>query len=124
MAEGAAQIDCLFMMDMIEKNGLVDRGPRKNRKDGEEDTFCLDPKSMVGNDRKEEKEDNNDENSNCLFHISFFSLTLPLSPLRLCRNMKKRPFGKGEGRSGRKDLERQPLTVLIQGWQPYGNIRF
>jgi hypothetical protein len=38
--------------------------------------------------------------------------------------MEKRPFGKGEGRSGGKDLERQPLTVLIQGWQLYENIRF
>jgi len=71
MAEGAVQIDCLFMMDMIEENGLVDRGPRENRKNGEEDTFCLDPKSMVGNDSKKEKEDNNDGNGNCLFHISF-----------------------------------------------------
>jgi len=71
MAEGAVQIDCLFVMDMIEENGLVDRGPRENRKDGEEDTFCLDPKSMVGNDSKKEKEDNNDENGNGLSHISF-----------------------------------------------------
>jgi hypothetical protein len=38
--------------------------------------------------------------------------------------MKKRPFGKGVRRSGGKDLERQPLTVLIQGRQPYENIRF
>jgi len=71
MAEGAVQINCLFVMDMIEENRLVDRGPRKNWENGEEDAFCLDPKSMVGNDSKKEKEDNNDENGYGLSHICF-----------------------------------------------------
>jgi hypothetical protein len=47
-----------------------------------------------------------------------------LSLLRMCCNMKKQPFGDGERRSGGKDLERQPLTVSIQGLQPYDNIQF
>jgi hypothetical protein len=38
--------------------------------------------------------------------------------------MKKQPFRNGERRSGGKDLERQPLTVSIQGLQPYDNIQF
>jgi len=47
--------------------------------------------------------------------------TFPGSPALqgLCRNMKTPLFGKGERRSGEKDLERQPLTVWIQGRQPY-----
>jgi hypothetical protein len=32
--------------------------------------------------------------------------------------------GKGEKRSGEKDLERQPLTVWIQSRQLYKDIRF
>ncbi len=44
--------------------------------------------------------------------------------MRLCRNMKIRLFGEGERRSGEKDLERQPLTVWIQGRQPYEDIQF
>ncbi len=38
--------------------------------------------------------------------------------------MKIRLLTKGERRSDRKDLERQPLTVWIQGRQPYEDIRF
>jgi hypothetical protein len=38
--------------------------------------------------------------------------------------MKKRPFGKGGRRSGGKVLGRKPLTVWIQGHQPYENIQF
>ena len=43
---------------------------------------------MVGNDHKKEKEDNNDENSNCLFHISFSPHPSPL------------PAGESEGVRG------------------------
>jgi hypothetical protein len=71
MAEGATQIDCLYVMDMIKENGLVNRGPRENWENREEKAFGLNLKSMVGNDRKKEKEDNSKENSNSLFHISF-----------------------------------------------------
>ncbi len=47
--------------------------------------------------------------------------TFVLSFERLCRNMKIRLCGKGERRSGEKDLGRQPLTVSIQSLQPYEN---
>jgi hypothetical protein len=52
VAEGTVQADRLFVMDMIEKDGLIDRYPTINGKDGKEDLFGLDPKSMVGNDGK------------------------------------------------------------------------
>jgi hypothetical protein len=38
--------------------------------------------------------------------------------------MKKRLFEKRGRRSGGKDLERQPLTVRIQGRQAYEEIQF
>jgi hypothetical protein len=41
---------------MIEKDGLIDRHPSINGKDGKEDLFGLNPKSIVGNDGKEENE--------------------------------------------------------------------
>ena len=55
---------------------------------------------------------------------SIYSLTLPLSPQRLCRNVKIHLFGKGERQSGGKVLERQPLTVWIRGSYSSENIRF
>jgi hypothetical protein len=60
MTEGTVQIDFLFVDDMIEKDGLIDRFPRKDREDREEDTFGLNLKSMVGNNGK--KKDQNDSN--------------------------------------------------------------
>jgi hypothetical protein len=46
-------------------------------------------------------------------------------PLETVLQYEKAAFSeKGERRSGGKDLERQPLTVLIQGRQPYDNIRY
>jgi hypothetical protein len=56
VAEGTVQTDSFFVMDMIEEDGLIDRYPSKNGKDGEEDLFGLDPKSMVGNDGKKGNE--------------------------------------------------------------------
>jgi hypothetical protein len=40
----------LFVMDMVEKDGLIDRNPGKNWEEGKEDPLGLNPKSMVGND--------------------------------------------------------------------------
>ena len=48
----------------------------------------------------------------------------PLPLKRLCHNMKKRHVGKRERQLAEKDLGRQPLTILIQGPQPYDNIRY
>jgi hypothetical protein len=56
VAESTVQTDCFFVMNMIEKNGLIDRYPSIDRKDREENLFGLDLKSMVGNDGKEENE--------------------------------------------------------------------
>jgi hypothetical protein len=56
VAEGTVQTDCFFVMNMIEKNGLIDRYPGIDGKDREEDLFGLDLKSMVGNDCKKRNE--------------------------------------------------------------------
>ena len=50
----------LFVMDMVEQDGLIDRNPGKNWKEGKEDTLGLNPKSMVGNNGKKKQE--NDDN--------------------------------------------------------------
>jgi hypothetical protein len=42
-------MDHLFVMDMVEQDGLIDGNPGKNWKEGKEDTLGLNPKSMVGN---------------------------------------------------------------------------
>ena len=60
MTEGTVQIDFLFVDDMVEKDGLIDRFPRKDWEDWKEDTFGANPKSMVGNNGK--KKDQNDSN--------------------------------------------------------------
>jgi hypothetical protein len=56
VAEGTVQADSFFVMNMIEKYGLIDGYPSINGKDGKEDLFGLDPKSMVGNDGKKGNE--------------------------------------------------------------------
>jgi hypothetical protein len=50
VAKGTIQAGCIFVMDMIEEDGLVDRNPGIDWKDGEEDLFRLNFKSIVGND--------------------------------------------------------------------------
>jgi hypothetical protein len=61
VTECAIQIGCLFVVDMIEKDGLIDRFPRKDREDREEDTFGLNLKSMVGNNGKKKKQNDSNE---------------------------------------------------------------
>ena len=56
VAEGTVQMDCFFMTNVIEKNRLINRHPSINGKNGEEDLFGLDLKSMIGNDGEEENE--------------------------------------------------------------------
>jgi len=55
-------------MDMVEQDGLIDGDPRKNWKEGKEDSLGLNPKSMVGNDDKKKQEDGNDEKADPLPH--------------------------------------------------------
>jgi len=56
VAEGAIQIGNFFVMNMIEENGLINRRPGIDGKDGEKNLFGLRLKSMVGNDGKKENE--------------------------------------------------------------------
>jgi len=48
MAEGAFQIGYFLMVEMIEENRLIDGNPFINWKNGKENHFGLNPKSMVG----------------------------------------------------------------------------
>lgn len=68
MAKGAIQIGCLFVANMIEANGLVNRDPGEDGKDGEEGSFRLNGKSVVGHDGNEENEDHADRNSESFSH--------------------------------------------------------
>jgi len=52
VTERTVQIDFLFVNKMIEKDGLIDRFPRKDREDREEDSFGLNLKSMIRNNGK------------------------------------------------------------------------
>jgi len=48
-------------VDMIEKDGLIDRFPSKDWKDREKNPFGLNLKPMVGNDGKKKDEDDGHE---------------------------------------------------------------
>ncbi len=61
VTEGTVQIDCIFMMNMIKKNGLINGYPGVNGKDGEKDFFGLNLKSMIGNDGKKENDNQQSE---------------------------------------------------------------
>lgn len=64
VTEGTVKMGYLLMMDMVEENGLIDGYPREDRKDGKEDTFGLNPKSIVGNYGKKKNDDNNNKKAN------------------------------------------------------------
>jgi hypothetical protein len=70
VAESAVQLDCLFVVNMIEKDGLIDRYPREDREDGKEDTFGLNLKSMIGNNGKKKNQDNGYEKTQKSPHIN------------------------------------------------------
>ena len=55
VAESAIQLGNLFVMNMIEKDRLIDRFPREDWKDREENSFGLDLKSIIGNNGKKKK---------------------------------------------------------------------
>ena len=52
VAERTVQMGYFFVMNMIEKDRLIDRFPREDWKDREENTFGLDLKSMIANNGK------------------------------------------------------------------------
>jgi hypothetical protein len=69
VAESTVQTSCLFVVDMIEEDGLIDRNPGINWKDGKEEAFGLNLKSMVGNRGKKKYEYNNKKKGEPLLHI-------------------------------------------------------
>lgn len=68
----------LFVMDMVEQDGLIDGSPRKNWKDGEEDPLGLNPKAMVGNNNKKEEDDHRNKKGKPLFHIPIRAILLEI----------------------------------------------
>ncbi len=46
MAEGTVQFRRLFMVDVVESDGLLDRDPGKNGEDRIKDAFCLSTESI------------------------------------------------------------------------------
>jgi hypothetical protein len=76
VAESTVQMGYFFMVKMIKENGLFDRNRSINRKDGKEEAFSLNPKSMVGNCSKQENDYNNNKNGKSLSHLFIRSMNL------------------------------------------------
>jgi hypothetical protein len=80
VAESTVQIGGFLMMDMIEKNGLIDRYPSINWKNSIEDAFGLNLISMVGNNGKKENQNDNKKNTKEPLHNTNLYLSL-----RICQ---------------------------------------
>ena len=76
VAKGAVQTDCFFVMNMIEKNGLIDRYPSVDWKNSIEHTFGLNLISMVGDSRNEENYYDNKKNTKEPLHNTNLYLSL------------------------------------------------
>jgi hypothetical protein len=79
VAERAVQFGHLFVMDVIEENGLVNGLRGIYRKEREEKAFRLNLKPMVSHNRQQKEEYCPEEKEELLFHIllSIFDGTLP-----------------------------------------------
>ncbi len=60
----------LFVMDVIESDGLIDRDPGKNGEDRIKDTFCLSAESIVSDSGKEWNDDQSSKKIKPFFHIN------------------------------------------------------
>jgi hypothetical protein len=69
MAERAVQFGNLFVMDVIEENGLVNRLRSIHRKEGEEEAFGLNLKPMVSHYRHQKQNNCAEEKEELLLHI-------------------------------------------------------
>jgi hypothetical protein len=89
VAERAVQFGHLFVMDVIEENGLVNGLRGIYRKEREEKAFRLNLKPMVSHNRQQKEEDCPEEKEELLFHIllSIFDGTLPCQ-VKLARALK------------------------------------
>jgi hypothetical protein len=76
VAESTVQIGGFLVMDMIEKNGLIDRYPSVDWKNSIEDTFGLNLISMVGDSRNEENYYDNKKNTKEPLHNTNLYLSL------------------------------------------------
>ncbi len=70
VAESAVQFGHLFVMDVIESNGLVDHNLRKNRKDSIEDALRLSAKTIVSHGGEQREDDESNAKINPFSHIN------------------------------------------------------
>jgi hypothetical protein len=59
-------------MNMVKGNGLIDRFPGEDGKDGEEDFLCRHLKAMVGNRGKNQNQESTQKDAKLFSHV--FSL--------------------------------------------------
>ena len=69
VAERAVQFGRFYMAQMIENDGLINGGPRKDREDTKENTLGDDLKSMVSDDAREKENKNGHKPDQFSFHI-------------------------------------------------------
>ena len=71
VAEITVKIDVLCMEDMVEQNGLIDRNPCENRKDGKEGGFGTNGISVVSHEGKQGNDHKNNQKEYRFFHNRF-----------------------------------------------------
>jgi hypothetical protein len=68
VAKRTAQIGRLFVMDMVEQDGLVHRGPCEDWKKREEDLFRLNLKPVKGDDTQQKNQDDSGKDDGPFLH--------------------------------------------------------
>jgi hypothetical protein len=71
VTEGAVQFNGFFVVDMIEKDGLIHGYPTENWEDGIKKGFGLKPITMIPNYGKSKKGDTKNEEDESPFHIIY-----------------------------------------------------
>jgi len=85
VAERAVQLRDLFVVDVVEQNGLLDGDPSENGKQGEENTFGLDPKPVVGNNSDEKSHADGDKGIDPFSHVTSLFKRNSVCQVEICR---------------------------------------
>jgi len=70
MTEGTVQFRHLFVVDVVESDGLLDRDPGKDGEDRIKDAFCLCTESVVSDRGKQGDEDDGNEKIKQFLHMN------------------------------------------------------
>jgi hypothetical protein len=89
VAEGTVQTGCFFMVNMIEQDRLIHRGPRKNRENRKEDSLRLDLKPVKSDYAQQENQDNSSSYEDPFFH----SISMLFDEERICQEKIRRALG-------------------------------